>query len=191
MLSSITPFGERARNQRYWVTAMWFTAGAISGGGALGAVVAALAGLVSVTTGGSVPLAGVVLIAASAWEVSGWPIPGLHRQVDETWLVRYRGWVYGLGFGFQLGLGFATYVTSALVWGFVVSGAVLGRPTVAFVAGLVFGATRGVLILLSARVRDPRGLRRLFDGLHGALSWATWSGAAAVTAVVVVWWVVR
>lgn len=35
-------------------------------------------------------------------------LPGPARQVDEDWLARYRGWVYGAGFGTQLGLGVVT-----------------------------------------------------------------------------------
>jgi hypothetical protein len=36
---------------------------------------------------------------------SGSGCPSWQRQVDERWLTTYRGWVYGAGFGFQLGAG--------------------------------------------------------------------------------------
>ena len=34
--------------------------------------------------------------------------------VHEQWLTRYRGWVYGVGFGAQLGFGLVTIITSAM-----------------------------------------------------------------------------
>ena len=37
------------------------------------------------------------------------------RQVNEDWIGRYRGWVYGAGFGAQLGLGFAVFVMTCAV----------------------------------------------------------------------------
>ena len=47
---------------------------------------------------------------------AGRRLPGPRRQVDERWLHRYRGWVYGAGFGVQLGLGVATVVTTSAVY---------------------------------------------------------------------------
>ena len=41
MLSSITPFGEKSRGNRYPVTAAWFVVGAAAGGATLGSTVAA------------------------------------------------------------------------------------------------------------------------------------------------------
>ena len=43
-------------------------------------------------------------------------VPGPRRQVDENWLATYRGWVYGAGFGAQLGVAFATIVTASATW---------------------------------------------------------------------------
>jgi hypothetical protein len=47
MLSQLTPVGEASRGYRYRTTAIWFVIGAVVGGATLGAVMAALAVLVS------------------------------------------------------------------------------------------------------------------------------------------------
>ena len=69
------------------------------------------------------PLApNLVLAAAAALGVAAdmgvgrLAVPSMQRQVNEDWLTTYRGWVYGLGFGYQLGLGIATIVTTSTVW---------------------------------------------------------------------------
>ncbi|MDE3206198.1 MAG: hypothetical protein KGQ66_18475, partial [Acidobacteriota bacterium] len=65
MMSSITPFGEKARRHRYWATATWFVLGAVVGGATLGAVSAALAAAVgAVGPGGSWALAAAAALAA-------------------------------------------------------------------------------------------------------------------------------
>ena len=48
--------------------------------------------------------------------VGGAHLPTNHRQVNERWLDDYRGWVYGIGYGFQLGMGVVTIVTSATTY---------------------------------------------------------------------------
>src|SRR5258706_11051335 len=106
MLSSITPFGERGRNNRFGVTTTFFVAGAVGGGVALGATVGLL-GLLAVPdrpTAILVTLAALALIGAMLdARAFGVRLPTIRRQVDERWLQRYRGWVYGIGFGAQLG----------------------------------------------------------------------------------------
>src|SRR6185437_7828188 len=61
----------------------------------------------------------VLLVALGAAVVlDGLPrtVPGPRRQVDERWLDQYRGWVYGDGYGAQLGLGVPTIVSSAATY---------------------------------------------------------------------------
>ena len=53
---------------------------------------------------------------AADLRLGGLRLPGPRRQVDERWLHRYRGWVYGVGFGFQLGFGLLTVVTTSTVY---------------------------------------------------------------------------
>src|SRR4051812_23628790 len=123
MLSSITPFGERGRRQRFGITAAAFVAGSLAGGVALG-LLAGSAGSVlpSRSTVVDGVLIAVVATAAALLDarVGGVRLPTIRRQVDENWLTTYRGWIYGLGFGAQLGFGLATIVTTAAVYATVV-----------------------------------------------------------------------
>jgi hypothetical protein len=185
MLSSIHPFGERARHHRYWATVAWFVVGATLGGGALGAITAALASLWLVTVGPAPAAAGVVLAVASIWDVVGGPVPSIRRQVDEAWLGRYRGWVYGLGYGAQLGFGYVIYVRTALTYALTVSSVLLGSPRVAFVAATLFGLSRGVLIILGSGLTSPVGLRSFFHRFAAAANGVRWAGGAVVGAALV------
>jgi hypothetical protein len=157
MLASITPLGERGRQSRWPLTATAFLLGATAAGAGAGALLGAAGGLV---LGGS---AGVrirlavftaALVLAVALDLMH-AVPGPRRQVNERWLDEFRGWVYGLGFGAQLGLGITTVVSSAatyvaLLAAFRAGGA--GRGAV--VLGC-FGAARGLLPLATARVNRP------------------------------------
>ena len=93
-------------------------------------------------------------------------IPYHRRQVNELWLDDYRPWVYGGGFGFQIGLGFATFImTSALVL-LVALAALTGNPLVALALGTLFGFVRGLGVLPGARLTTPARLvefHRRFD----------------------------
>src|SRR6266513_3916919 len=129
MLASIHPLGERVRRNRWWLTAAAHVV-ASAGGGALAG--AALGGLARLALGpllrgvpggapGAIGVRWALVIAicglAAAVDASGrrppWPV---HRQVDDGWMAGYRGWVYGAGYGFQLGLGVVTIVTTASVY---------------------------------------------------------------------------
>jgi hypothetical protein len=177
MLSSITPFGERARQHRYGVTAGWFVAGAVVGGATLGAVSAGLAAVV----GGFSPTGpwrlavGAALAAAAALIDAGafGPIlPLIRRQVDDRWLARYRPWVYAGGFGWQVGVGFATYLMTAGVALVVGLGLLSGSPLVAWCLGVLFGLARGGTVFLTAAAASPvqlRALHRRLDALGPAV----------------------
>ena len=109
MLTSISPLGERARGNRWWLTVWWLSVGAVLGGAALGVALGAAGWWVGGALSDGmrlVVLAGACAVAA-AWDMSGRPMPG-RRQVNEDWLVSYRSWVYGAGFGLQLGAAVAT-----------------------------------------------------------------------------------
>lgn len=171
MLSSINPLGERARGQRFWVTVGWYLLGSLLGGVALGS----LSGLMgsALPAGSWLAFAvGVVSLVGAAMEVVGRRPPSIHRQVDEDWLTRYRGWFYGLGFGFQLGLGAATIISTASVYTTIALAILSGSPAMGAMVGGVFGLARGVAIFLVAGAHDPGALRlalrRLQDGLSSA-----------------------
>ena len=99
--------------------------------------------------------------------VFGFGPPFLTRQVDDEWLSKYRPWVYGGGFGWQIGVGFTTYVMTAAVPLVVIVGALSAKPGAALTVGGVFGLARGLAVLLGARLRSPEALlafHRRFDG---------------------------
>lgn len=195
MLSSITPFGERGRNNRFATTAAFFVAGSLLGGAAVGALAGSIGALVLPD---SSVLAGVVLVLAALAgalldaRVGGVRLPTITRQVDERWLHKYRGWVYGLGFGFQLGTALATIVSSAAVYLALVA-AVLTRSTLAgIVIGLVFGAIRGTSIVLAARIDSAEALRQFHRRLAGNASRSIRAsvaaqGASTVVSLVALW----
>lgn len=163
MLTSITPLGERGRGQRWSVTAGALTVGHLLGGSALGGLMALVAWGLAAVTDLADPAITVMIAAALALAVAGdmagVRLPG-RRQVDERWLNAYRGWVYGLGFGVQLGLGFVTVVNTLLFLTMLVAASLLG-PAAAFAIGVVYGAGRAVMALLSARVRSVDQLKAL------------------------------
>ena len=170
MLTSINPVSERGRNHRYGVTAAWFLVGALLGGATLGAAMALGAlGVAAMGIDTSVRLGiigGLALLAALLDAgVLGLSMPLFKRQVNERWLDEFRGWFYGIGFGWQIGVGVATYIMSAAVLLTVALGIVSGSPAVAFGLGLVFGAVRGSAVFLDARATSPEALRTLLRRL--------------------------
>lgn len=168
MLSSINPLGERGRGQRFWLTASFYLVGSILGGALVGTVGGAIGSLLP-TGGWRLAMIAVVAGLGAAMDLARREPPSWRRQVDEDWLVRYRGWVYGLGFGLQLGLGVVTIVTSASLYSMVAITILADSFGVSLLVGTVFGLARAVVILLGRRAVDPSSLRmmmrRLQDGL--------------------------
>jgi hypothetical protein len=163
MLSSISPLGERARGNRWGVTAGAYLVGSVAGGLAIGAALGSLGMLLGpLPTSARLGLAaGVAIVGAGADLAHSWlRLPTVHRQVDERWLGQYRGWVYGMGFGAQLGTGVVTVVTSAatyVVWGLaLLSGSALGGAAI----GATFGFFRAVPIWTVRGVATPAPLRQ-------------------------------
>jgi hypothetical protein len=166
MLSSLNPMSERARGHRFWLTALWYLAGATAGGAVLGAGCAAGAfafGQLSAPAGviWSLVLAGAAVAVGSDLRIGGWTLPMHPRQVDERWLTTYRRWIYAAGYGVQIGTGFATYIMTAGVYLLTALAVVTGRPVEAGAAGVLFGLLRGLGILLAALAGDAERLRRL------------------------------
>lgn len=160
MLASITPLGERSRNQRWWVSAVALLVGGATAGALLGAALGTLGGLLPLDTRERLFALGLVLAAAAGADALLAAVPSHRRQVDDTWLRRYRGWVYGAGFGLQLGSGLATTVTTAAVYATIGALALAPDALAGAAVGLVFGAVRGAGPLFTARVGDPAALAR-------------------------------
>jgi hypothetical protein len=174
MLSTITPLAERTRRHRFGVTAAWFVTGAAVGGATLGVGTAALAALlgasVDLTSSTALAIAAVlaVVAAASDLRVFGFQIPCHCRQVNELWLNRYRPWVYGAGFGWQVGAGIATFIMTAGVFLMIALALLTTSPLAALGIGIVFGIVRGLAVVPARRITTPEALRdfhQRFDAL--------------------------
>ncbi len=171
MLSQITPFTERARHHRFGVTAGWFVVGSVVGGATLGVVAGVGAAVTSAAALSSdtalAILVGLAVVAAAVdGGVFGFRPPFFRRQVNEDWLPRYRGWLYGVGFGWQVGVGVATYIMTAAVFLTVAVGVLTASPAAAFGIGVLFGLVRGLTVFLTAKVDTPAQLvafHRRFD----------------------------
>jgi|ERR1035441_3239120 hypothetical protein len=167
MLASITPLGERSRGFSWSVTATAFAIGAVTAGAAAGAAVAAVGSLLPAGTAWRTGALLVALAVAVAYDASPLRsrLPTSRRQVNEDWLTRYRGWVYGVAFGAQLGVGVATIVTSAAIYATGAVAFLCGDPAIGAGIGAVFGIVRAMSLLPARRVRDPESLVDLHRGL--------------------------
>ena len=165
MLSSINPLGERGRNSRYALTVVAYVIASVAGGLVTGSGLGALGqGLAAIThptptTVAWLVLAIAVIGVAVDLRLGGLKLPSYQRQVNEDWLTRYRGWVYGAGFGFQLGLGLVTIVPTAGIYAIFLLAVLSGSMAGGAVIGLTFGLVRSLMILLSAGARTPESLR--------------------------------
>lgn len=171
MLASINPLGERARGTKFARTFVWYLVGSVVGGALIGAVLGLLgSGLrdaVDISPTALAIAVTVVCLLGLALDlgVGGVRVPSLHRQVNENWLAVYRGWVYGLGFGFQLGLGFVTVMTAAIAVMFaleVLSGSLLAGVAI----GGTFGIGRTLPLLLVRDADEPLRLRDVLARMH-------------------------
>ncbi len=184
MLTSISPLGERARGNRWSLTVAWLALGALLGGAAVGATLGALGQALAAARAGAAGLAVLAgaCAAAAIWDLSGRRLPG-RRQVNEDWLVAYRSWVYGSGFGLQLGAAVTTVVNTALVPLFMLAAVLAGDMTAGLMMGAAFGAARGASLVLVRRVRTTGDLRRLHRRLDHYADRARRIGAGVAAAL--------
>jgi len=170
MLASISPLGERARGNRWGLTVLVFTVAAGAAGAALGAILG-LAGSLAAGPGHLRigVLAGVALLAGLADLAAPGRVPTVRRQVNEDWVGTLRWWVYGAGFGGQLGAGVTTIVTTATVYAWMAAALLGGSAAGGALVGAVFGLARSVPLATVAGVRGPADLRATIRRLT---SWA-------------------
>lgn len=167
MLSSITPVGEVSRSQRWAVTITAFTIGSALGGAGLGLS----AGVVgawwnpSARTGLAVVALGAAAAAIS--DLVAWTPPSLRRQVDRTWMTRFRGWVYGVGYGLQLGCALVTYISSWATWLMVVAMVVVADIRWAVAMGTLHGLGRAASLWTTMGLDTPDAIRRHHRRLQG------------------------
>jgi hypothetical protein len=168
MLTSITPLGERGRGNRYALTMTAYLVGSVLGGLATGALLGALGSLLPLSTTAALVALAVVCLVAAVADATG-RVPSYRRQVDEDWLQRYRGWVYGGGFGFQLGAGVFTIVTSALTYAAMCAALLTGSVAGGAAVMTAFAVTRAVPAVLARGVDTPDALRDLAAWLERRL----------------------
>lgn len=175
MLASITPLGERSRRSRWGLTVTAYLLGSVLGGAGVGGAFGFVGSLIgrAWTPGPGGWLAGLALVcvAAAAFDlgVGGLRLPTVRRQVNENWLHAYRGWVYGLGFGIQLGAGVVTTVVTAAVYATFALALLSASPLVGTLLGATFGLVRAVPVLSARRVTNADRLR---DAHRRSQHWA-------------------
>ena len=112
----------------------------------------------SATTLAVLGCAAALVAAAADARVAGFRLPVHHRQVNERWLDQFRPWVYGAGFGWQIGAGLVTYIKAAAVYLMIVLAVLTGDPALALAVGATFGFVRGLAVLLGRRITSPATL---------------------------------
>lgn len=184
MLTSITPLGERGKGNRWGTTATAYVAGSALGGAALGLLGGGLGTLVARTVSDRLALVvlAVACLVAAALDLAGRRLPSWHRQVDEQWLQAFRGWVYGAGFGTQLGFGLVTIITSASTYVVVLATVLAGSVPAGLVIGATFGLARGLVLLAAHTVQRPEDLSRFHERMARS---APLAGTVTVTTLVV------
>ncbi len=189
MLSSITPLGERGRGNRWGTTVAWFIAGSTLGGVAVGALLGVVAVAVAAVVPAGVRAAIVLALAAAAVVVDAARRPDLlpswRRQVDERWMDGFRPWVYGFGWGVQLGTGVLTIVSSAATYLLLAIAILIGSLPAAVAIAATFGATRGLTLLTAHGLSSPAALHSFHRRMQRSRRLAVLAviGADAVVAV--------
>src|SRR4051812_4438350 len=189
MLASITPLGERGRGRRWGPTVAAYLIGSAAGGAAVGAL-AGLLGSALLANVGWTARAAVVAAALAIGlllELAG-VLPGPRRQVDESWLDTYRGWVYGAGVGFQIGAGITTVVGPSAVYVVIAASFASASPGTGAAIGALAGTLRGATLLAASGVRTPEALVRLHmrvEGRREKVRQAAVGGQAALLALAV------
>jgi hypothetical protein len=144
-----------------------FATGALVGGTATFAAVAAVGAAARATVGGDVvSVAAVIAIAAALAELRGVSIaPQIRRQVPEHWRRTLPLPVAAALYGVLLGMGFTTFVLTFAVPALAAVTFALGRPQLGVIVGLAFGAGRALPIVAVAPIVERRLGARLLAAM--------------------------
>lgn len=186
MLSSIHPLGERSRNNRWWLTITAFTIGSTATAAAVGAAL----GWIGTPLPESPWVFALAAVAAGTLDLAAIKAPGPERQVNERWIGTFRGWVYGFGFGAQLGAGFATFVVTWGVYAVLVAEMLSGSAVGGAVIGVSFGLGRSLAPLASVVVDRPSRLTSFHIALARLARPVHLSSATAIVAAGLIGWLV-
>lgn len=162
-------------------TAVAYVVGSVLSAVLVGAMLGGIGALLPDKVRASAPVLGglaVLLVVGLVLDVrsGGHGVPSWRRQVDREWIGRYRGWVTGLGFGLQLGLGFVTIITSTTTYAVLAAEVLTGRWWAGAVIGLTFGLVRALPLVLVRSVDTPQQLHEVFARLD------TWAAPADMLA---------
>jgi hypothetical protein len=190
MLSSIHPLGERARANRWGITVTAHVVGSTVGGALSGALLGGLGALLAhagAGRGARVAVALAIALFAVAVDAGRGPrwARTPRRQVDERWLTAYRGWVYGAGYGVQLGMGGVTIVTAATVYALGAVAIASGSLPAGALIGAAFGLARGLTVLAARSVHTPEELMAFHRALASRRPVGVLSALAGDVAIVV------
>ena len=104
-----------------------------------------------------------LLTASIDFGLVGVDLPIFKRQVNDAWLRRYRSWVYGAGFGWQIGVGVATYIMTAGVFLVIALAVLTTSPWQAIAIGATFGLVRGSAVYLGRNATTPAALGKVHE----------------------------
>jgi hypothetical protein len=170
MLGSITPLAQRGGHSRYLETLLALIVGSVIGAVIVGWILGTLGHLVFGGGPSTVRWVaiGVILLVAGSLDLGllSSSVPTYRRQVNENWLVAYRGWVTGLGFGIQLGTGVATIVSTAGVYALLAIEFLGASAAGGAAIGFAYGLARGLISLGSSRVRTAADLNAMTRGIE-------------------------
>jgi hypothetical protein len=163
MLGSITPLGERGRGSRWWLTVAAYLVASLAGGALVGWLLGgpgAALGVANWSITMRLEIIALALLVGLALDlgVAGLRLPTIHRQVEEEWRGRYRGWVWGLAFGFQLAVGVVTVVTTSTVYVTWLAAGLSGAAFGGAAVGATFGLARALPVFAVGGVRTPSQL---------------------------------
>jgi hypothetical protein len=184
--AQIHPLGEASRGNNWGVTMAAFTLSSMVAGGSLTGVLGLLGSSVIVTGPTPIWITVITATAAGALDLSPLRPWTPKRQVNEDWIRRYRGWVYGAGFGVQLGLGFTVFVMSWGYWAMLAIAFLSGSFVIGVALGAAFGFGRGLLLLLSRSNTTPERLADFHRRMASAKGRAFGATAVATSAIALV-----
>ncbi|MGA7282314.1 MAG: hypothetical protein WBZ40_11110 [Acidimicrobiia bacterium] len=169
MLSSIHPLGERARHNNWLLTVSAFTIGSAVIGALIGSVLGFIGSLAfgSVGTNALLELTAVAVLVTGVLDVARISPIGPQRQVNESWIGHYRGWVYGIAFGAELGAGVATFVVTWLVFAVFTAELLTAAPWQGAIIGAVFGFGRSLALWAAGWIDRPSRLTQFHEAMAG------------------------
>lgn len=155
----------------------WFSTGLVAGGATAGLVVVTLGSLLRPIVPTSVAVVLTVglamIIGLGEFGVYRLPLPQNARQVPQ-WIIDDGGKLGALQFGFEMGTGVRTYLTSGTPHLLLVTTALFAGLGEGVLAGALFGAGRAWMALSRLHSGDPqewdRRLARSLRPVRGSLA---------------------